>query len=139
MGMGKGKEKERSWRASSASSSAPRMRGSRKTCGSTCTRKTRSSVSTSSSRRARACFHLYETGLPVRFYMPLTAVREGVLRESGTVTACPYKGLANYYDVVAPRVVGGGSGGGDEVEGCRVVLYESEDQVCSYCKLRVLL
>ncbi|KAI1159216.1 DUF427-domain-containing protein [Nemania serpens] len=57
---------------------------------------------------ARACYHLYETGLPVRFYLPLTAVRGGVLRESGTVTGCPYKGEANYYDVVVPRDGGGG-------------------------------
>ncbi|KAI1371202.1 DUF427-domain-containing protein [Hypoxylon crocopeplum] len=42
-------------------------------------------------------FHLYETGLPCRYYVPATAVDRGVLRDSGTTTACPYKGTANYY------------------------------------------
>lgn len=43
--------------------------------------------------------HLYETGLPARFYMPLTDVDVGVLRRSGTRTLCPYKGEAEYYSV----------------------------------------
>ncbi|KAI0506524.1 DUF427-domain-containing protein [Xylaria bambusicola] len=50
--------------------------------------------------RAPSCFQLYETGLPVRFYLPVTSVRLDLLRESATVTACPYKGEANYYDVL---------------------------------------
>ncbi|KAF2966356.1 hypothetical protein GQX73_g7242 [Xylaria multiplex] len=58
---------------------------------------------------AKACFHLYETGLPVRFYLPATAVHAGFLRESKTVTACPYKGEANYYDLV----LGDGEGDGE--------------------------
>ncbi|KAI0875626.1 DUF427-domain-containing protein [Hypoxylon argillaceum] len=61
-------------------------------------------------RAAGGCFHLYETGLPVRLYLPATSVRGEVLRASGTVTACPYKGEANYYDVVVPRDEGGGDG-----------------------------
>lgn len=44
--------------------------------------------------------HLYETGLPVRYYMPLTAIDGSVLRPSKTRTKCPYKGEAEYYDVV---------------------------------------
>lgn len=43
--------------------------------------------------------HLYETGLPTRYYMPLTAVRPDVLRPSKTRTLCPYKGEAEYYSV----------------------------------------
>ncbi|KAK5122423.1 hypothetical protein LTR85_004007 [Meristemomyces frigidus] len=43
--------------------------------------------------------HLYETGLPERYYMPLTAVRPDVLRPSKTRTQCPYKGEAEYYSV----------------------------------------
>lgn len=43
--------------------------------------------------------HLYETGLPARFYMPLTDVDVGVLRRSATRTLCPYKGEAEYYSV----------------------------------------
>ncbi|KXJ90222.1 hypothetical protein Micbo1qcDRAFT_136387 [Microdochium bolleyi] len=46
------------------------------------------------------CWHLYETGLPVRFYLPLTAVKDmTMLRSSGTTTQCPYKGVAGYYDL----------------------------------------
>jgi len=44
--------------------------------------------------------HLYETGLPTRYYMPLSAVDQSVLRPSDLVTKCPYKGEAEYYHVV---------------------------------------
>ncbi|KAK5625277.1 hypothetical protein RRF57_000993 [Xylaria bambusicola] len=63
---------------------------------------------------APSCFQLYETGLPVRFYLPITSVRLDLLRESATVTACPYKGVANYYDVVFGGVEKGAQGGGKE-------------------------
>lgn len=43
--------------------------------------------------------HLYETGLPCRYYLPLTCVRPDVLRRSSTRTQCPYKGEAEYYSV----------------------------------------
>ncbi|KAK0307115.1 hypothetical protein LTR01_005761 [Friedmanniomyces endolithicus] len=44
--------------------------------------------------------HLYETGLPCRFYLPFSAVVDpGVLRESATRTRCPYKGEAEYWSV----------------------------------------
>ncbi|KAK4500311.1 hypothetical protein PRZ48_008500 [Zasmidium cellare] len=43
--------------------------------------------------------HLYETGLPTRFYMPLTSIDASVLRPSSTTTKCPYKGTAKYYNV----------------------------------------
>ncbi|KAK5013686.1 hypothetical protein LTR60_003447 [Cryomyces antarcticus] len=49
---------------------------------------------------APASMHLYETTLPTRYYLPLTSVDFAVLRTSKTVTACPYKGEAEYYDVV---------------------------------------
>jgi len=42
---------------------------------------------------------LFETGLPVRYYLPLTDVRMDLLRPSDTVTQCPYKGQAGYYSV----------------------------------------
>ncbi|MBO0821611.1 MAG: DUF427 domain-containing protein, partial [Nocardiopsaceae bacterium] len=35
---------------------------------------------------------LFETGLPPRYYLPLTDVRTDLLRPSDTVTHCPYKG-----------------------------------------------
>ncbi|KXT10102.1 hypothetical protein AC579_9698 [Pseudocercospora musae] len=43
--------------------------------------------------------HLYETGLPCRYYLPLTRVDASVLRPSKTLTQCPYKGEAEYYSV----------------------------------------
>ena len=42
---------------------------------------------------------LFETGLPTRYYLPLTDVRMDLLRDSSTTTQCPYKGEANYYSV----------------------------------------
>ena len=42
---------------------------------------------------------LFETGLPTRYYLPLTDVRMDLLRDSDTATSCPYKGQANYYSV----------------------------------------
>ncbi|KAL7619838.1 hypothetical protein AAE478_010383 [Parahypoxylon ruwenzoriense] len=49
--------------------------------------------------QTNSSFHLHETGLPCRYYVPATAVDRGILRESDTTTACPYKGVANYYHV----------------------------------------
>lgn len=43
--------------------------------------------------------HLHETGLPTRFYMPLTSIDASVLVPSSTKTKCPYKGEAEYYSV----------------------------------------
>jgi uncharacterized protein (DUF427 family) len=45
---------------------------------------------------------LFETGLPVRYYLPRTHVRLDLLVPSGTVTHCPYKGRAEYSSVQAP-------------------------------------
>ena len=44
--------------------------------------------------------HLYETSLPVRYYLPWTSIDWQYLRPSETTTQCPYKGTANYFDVV---------------------------------------
>lgn len=48
--------------------------------------------------------HLYETGLPVRYYLPLPSIDQSLLRPSAkdTHTDCPYKGTASYFDVVLP-------------------------------------
>ena len=42
---------------------------------------------------------LYETGLPTRYYLPKTDVRQDLLVESDLHTDCPYKGTASYYHV----------------------------------------
>jgi uncharacterized protein (DUF427 family) len=42
---------------------------------------------------------LFETGLPPRYYLPLSDVRTDLLRPSSTATHCPYKGMAAYWSV----------------------------------------
>ena len=42
---------------------------------------------------------LFETGLPVRYYLPVTDVRMDLLTPTAKTTRCPYKGEANYYSV----------------------------------------
>jgi uncharacterized protein (DUF427 family) len=44
---------------------------------------------------------LFETGLPVRYYLPKTHVRMDLLEHTDTVTGCPYKGKAEYWSVQA--------------------------------------
>jgi uncharacterized protein (DUF427 family) len=42
---------------------------------------------------------LFETGLPPRFYLPMTDLRLDLLVPSEKVTHCPYKGRARYWSV----------------------------------------
>ena len=42
---------------------------------------------------------LFETGLPPRYYLPLSDIRTDLLRPSATSTHCPYKGTAGYWSV----------------------------------------
>ena len=42
---------------------------------------------------------LFETGLPVRYYLPKTDVRMDLLTATDTKTHCPYKGTAQYWNV----------------------------------------
>ncbi|MFI6167479.1 DUF427 domain-containing protein [Nocardia sp. NPDC051052] len=42
---------------------------------------------------------LFETGLPARYYLPMTDVRMDLLHASDTHTSCPYKGTADYWTV----------------------------------------
>jgi uncharacterized protein (DUF427 family) len=44
---------------------------------------------------------LSETGLPNRYYLPATDVRQDLLEPSDTHTVCPYKGTASYWSVNA--------------------------------------
>lgn len=42
---------------------------------------------------------LFETGQPVRYYLPLMDVRTALLVPSETTTRCPYKGVARYFSL----------------------------------------
>ncbi len=53
-------------------------------------------VTVADSRQPRL---LFETGLPVRYYMPLVDLRMDLLRASERTTRCPYKGTAGYWSV----------------------------------------
>jgi uncharacterized protein (DUF427 family) len=48
---------------------------------------------------------LFETGLPVRFYLDKTDVRMDMLAPTDTVTACPYKGVARYWTATVDGTV----------------------------------
>lgn len=41
----------------------------------------------------------FETGVVPRYYVPITALNQEVLRPSDSVTHCPYKGAATYWSV----------------------------------------
>jgi len=43
---------------------------------------------------------LYETGLPAVYYIPREDARMNLLARSTHRTRCPYKGFANYFDIV---------------------------------------
>ena len=53
-------------------------------------------VTVADSRQPRI---LFETGLPPRYYLPLTDLRMDLLRPTDTRTHCPYKGTASYWSV----------------------------------------
>jgi uncharacterized protein (DUF427 family) len=40
---------------------------------------------------------LFETGMPTRFYLPISDTRLELLSASRYISACPYKGISNYY------------------------------------------
>ena len=42
---------------------------------------------------------LFETGLPIRYYLPKTHVRMDLLAPTDSATACPYKGTAEYWSI----------------------------------------
>ena len=57
-------------------------------------------VTVADSRQPRI---LFETGLPPRYYLPLTDVRMDLLRPSDASSHCPYKGTASYWSVDTGR------------------------------------
>jgi uncharacterized protein (DUF427 family) len=63
---------------------------------------------------------LFETGLPVRYYLPKTDVRMDLLTSTETQTHCPYKGTAEYWSVTVD-----GTQHNDIVWGYRTPLPES--------------
>ena len=74
---------------------------------------------------------LFETGLPARYYLPLTDTRMDLLRPSDTRSHCPYKGSASYWSVQT----GEGAVHEDVVWGYRTPLPESQKiagLVCFY-------
>jgi uncharacterized protein (DUF427 family) len=48
---------------------------------------------------------LFETGLPVRYYIPKLDVRMELFEPTDTTTRCPYKGVAHYWSVRAGDTV----------------------------------
>ena len=40
---------------------------------------------------------LFETGMPTRYYLPISDTRLDLLSPSRYISRCPYKGIANYY------------------------------------------
>jgi uncharacterized protein (DUF427 family) len=44
---------------------------------------------------------LFETGLPPRYYLPLSDIRTDLLTPAATQTHCPYKGTATYWSLDA--------------------------------------
>jgi uncharacterized protein (DUF427 family) len=48
---------------------------------------------------------LFETGLPVRYYLPKTHVRMDLLAPTDTASHCPYKGQAEWWSVRAGDIV----------------------------------
>lgn len=48
---------------------------------------------------------LYETGLPIRYYLPKTHVRLDLMIRTGTVSHCPYKGTAEYWSVAVKEAI----------------------------------
>jgi uncharacterized protein (DUF427 family) len=47
---------------------------------------------------------VFETGVPVRYYLPKEDVNQDVLTESALNTSCPYKGTASYWSATVDGV-----------------------------------
>jgi uncharacterized protein (DUF427 family) len=69
---------------------------------------------------------LFETGLPPRYYLPLSDLRMDLLRPSDRSTHCPYKGTAAYWSVDTTPAAPGGRVHADVVWIYRSPLPESQ-------------
>jgi uncharacterized protein (DUF427 family) len=49
--------------------------------------------------RTRRALFLFETGLPVRYYVPQADVRMDLMTPTATTSICPYKGRASYWSL----------------------------------------
>lgn len=56
-------------------------------------------INTQTVAETRCPVLVFETGLPLRYYIPKSDVRLDLLLDSERVTYCPYKGEAHYYSV----------------------------------------
>jgi uncharacterized protein (DUF427 family) len=70
---------------------------------------------------------LFETGLPLRYYIPPEDVREEALLRSEKTTRFPYKGVASYWSVEV---------GGDRVED---LIWSYQDPIPEAAKIKGLL
>jgi uncharacterized protein (DUF427 family) len=50
--------------------------------------------------RSNSAMFLFETGMPVRYYLPKADIRMDFLVDSATRSQCPYKGTARYWSAV---------------------------------------
>ena len=80
-------------------------------------------VTVADSRQPRI---LFETGLPPRYYLPLTDVRMDLLRTSDRASHCPYKGTACYWSVDTSQATASGRLHTDVVWMYRTPLPESQ-------------
>ena len=80
-------------------------------------------VTVADSRQPRM---LFETGLPARYYLPLTDVRMDLLRPSDRASHCPYKGTACYWSVDTSQATASGRLHMDVVWMYRTPLPESQ-------------
>jgi uncharacterized protein (DUF427 family) len=69
---------------------------------------------------------LFETGHPVRYYIPRLDVRMDLLNESEKRTACPYKGTASYWSVES------GGKAEEDIAWSYVFTYEDCPKIANY-------
>ena len=56
--------------------------------------------------RSDRAIALYESRYPVRYYIPISDVADGVLTETDHSTYCPFKGTARYWSLKAGNASG---------------------------------